>query len=298
VTVEAGGGDGLGEDDADGNEDGAGAGSEGHGDFHAGALGVLVATAKAEAAFGQILADGDFFLKAAAANASENAGLDARAVAAGNDALFDGRLAGAVFGSANLGLGFDPDGGRVTMAAHARDAFANFEGFQLKLVEINDFAALAKTAFHEQAGEGFLGFVGRREINVPKVRAWFEKMNGVDKAFEILIDFGDDARAGIFPVIALEAAAEMKLLAGIELLVDAQDATIAADQQRFGGLREGGAGGRGPGSFHGHAEADAVTLPEAVGFSRHKGDAKKAHCQASTQRRGGQGGETGICRSK
>ena len=275
MAVEAGGGDGLGEDDADGNENGAGAGSKRDGDFDARAFGVLIAAAEAEAAFGQILANGDFFLKAAAANASENARLDARAVAAGNDALFDGGLAGAVFWRANLGMGFDPDGGRVAMAAEASDAFANFEGFQLQLVKINDFAALAKTAFHEQAGESFLSLVRGGKVDVPEVGTRFEKMNGVDKAFEVLIDFGDDARAGIFPVIAFEAAAEVKLLAGFEFLVDAQDAAVAADQQRFSGLRKGGAGGSGPRSFQGHAEADAVTLPEAVGFSGHSARRKK-----------------------
>src|SRR5437764_2893593 len=40
VAIEAGGGDGLGEDDADRNEDGAGPGGEGHGDFDAGTFGI------------------------------------------------------------------------------------------------------------------------------------------------------------------------------------------------------------------------------------------------------------------
>src|SRR5260370_833712 len=90
VAVEAGGGDGLGEDDADGDEDGAGAGSEGDGDFDAGAFGVLIAAAEAEAAFGEIFAEGDFFLKAAAADAGEDAGFDACAVTAWNDAFIVG----------------------------------------------------------------------------------------------------------------------------------------------------------------------------------------------------------------
>ena len=38
MAEEAGGGDGLGEDDADGDENGAGAGSEGYGNFDAGNL--------------------------------------------------------------------------------------------------------------------------------------------------------------------------------------------------------------------------------------------------------------------
>jgi len=52
VAVEAGGGDGLGEDDANRHEDGAAAGSEWHGDFDARAFRILVAAAEAEAAFG------------------------------------------------------------------------------------------------------------------------------------------------------------------------------------------------------------------------------------------------------
>jgi len=43
-----------------------------------------------KATFGQIFADGDFFLKAAVANAGEDAGFDAGAVAARNHAFFDG----------------------------------------------------------------------------------------------------------------------------------------------------------------------------------------------------------------
>jgi len=52
VAIEAGGGDGLREDDADRNEDGAGAGGEGHGDFDAGTFGILIAAAEAEPALG------------------------------------------------------------------------------------------------------------------------------------------------------------------------------------------------------------------------------------------------------
>src|SRR6267154_293302 len=151
VAVEAGGGDGLGEDDADGDEDGAGAGSEGHGDFDTGAFGVLIAAAEAEAAFGEIFAEGDFFLEAAAADAGEDAGFDACAVAAGNDAVFDGGRgqASATIGIAYLGERFDPDGRRIANAAVAGNTFADFERFELQLVEIDDFAALAEAAFHE-----------------------------------------------------------------------------------------------------------------------------------------------------
>ena len=87
VAEEAGGGNGLREDDADGDKDGAGAGSEWDGDFDASALGVFIAAAEGNAAFGKIFADGDFFLKTAPADAGENASFDAGAIAARDDAF-------------------------------------------------------------------------------------------------------------------------------------------------------------------------------------------------------------------
>src|SRR4029077_4981726 len=148
VTVQAGGGDGLGEDDADGDEDGASAGGERNGDFDARAFGILIAAAKAEAAVGKIFADGDFFLEAAVADAGKDAGLDSRAVAARNDTFLDGRAGRAVLRLAHFRLGFDPDRGRIAMLADTRHAFADFEGFQLELIEVDDFAALAEAALH------------------------------------------------------------------------------------------------------------------------------------------------------
>jgi hypothetical protein len=269
VAVEAGGGDGLGEDDADGDEDGAGAGSEGDGDFDARAFGVLIAAAEAEAALGEIFADGDFFLKAAAADAGEDASFDARAVAARNDAFIDsGRCCarGTIVRIAQLGERFDPDGRRIADAAVAGDTFADFERLQLQLVEINDFAALAEAAFHEKTSESFLGFVRGREVDVPKVGAQVDETNGVEEVVgRVLVDFGDDAGAGAFPHVAIEMAAEVELMTGGKLFGKAQDAAIAADKHGFGGLRESAAVERNPRSLHGHTEADAVTLPKAIG---------------------------------
>ena len=208
VAVEAGGGDGLGEDDADRDEDGAGAGSERNGHFDAGAFGILIAAAEAEAALGQIFADGDFFLKAAVANAGEDAGFDAGAVASRNHAFFDGGAVSAIFRVTDFGLGFDPDGRRVAKLADARDALADFEGFQLQLVEIDDFAALAKAAFHEKTSESFFAFVRSREVDVPEVGARIENMNGVKEVIgRVLVDFGDDAGTGILPIVAFKIPA-------------------------------------------------------------------------------------------
>ena len=128
VSEEAGGADGFGEDDADGDEDGAGSGREGDSDFDASALGIFIAAAKSDAALGKILADGDFFLKTATANAGENAGFDAGAITAGDDAIFFllGSRGGRVGGS-EFGLRFDPDGWRFTDFADTGDTFARFE---------------------------------------------------------------------------------------------------------------------------------------------------------------------------
>jgi len=266
VAIEAGGGDGLGEDDADRNEDGAGPGGEGHGDFDAGTFGILIAATEAEAALGQILTDGDLLLKAAAANASEDAGLDASAVAARNDAVLDGTARRTVLRIADFRMGFNPDGGRVAKAAVTRDAFADFEGFQLQLVEIDDFAALAEAAFHEETREGFLGFVKSGEVDAPEVGVRIENMNGVKEVIgRVMVDFGDDAGARAFPGVSFEVAAQVELLSHREFLVQAEDTPIAADEQGFRGLCKGGAGGRDPRGLHGHAEVDAVTLPESIG---------------------------------
>src|SRR5947207_3233956 len=239
VAVEAGGGDGLGKDDADGNEDCAGSGSEGNSDFEARAFWILISAAEAEAALGEIFADRDFFLKAAMPNGGEDTGLDARTVAARNDAFVQGSGGHPVFRIADFGLGFDPDGRRVTKFADARDAFADFKGFQLNLVEVDDFAALAKAAFHEKARESFFTLVRGRELDVPEVGARVKNMDGVEKVVRrVLVDFGDDAGAGVFPLVAIEAAAEVELLAHGTLLRQAEHAAITAGEQGFGDLRD------------------------------------------------------------
>src|SRR5438105_6438432 len=97
VAVEAGGGDGLGKDDADGNEDCAGSGSEGNSDFEARAFWILISAAEAEAVLGEIFAHRDFLLKAAMPNGGKNTGLDARTGAPGHDPFADVRRGSSVF---------------------------------------------------------------------------------------------------------------------------------------------------------------------------------------------------------
>ena len=91
-------------------------------------------------------------------------------------------------------------------------------------------------------------------------------MDGVEKMVgRVLIDFSDDASAGAFPHVAIEVAAEVEFLAHGEFFGEADDASVAADEQRFGGFGLCAAVERDPGGFQGHAKADAVALPETIG---------------------------------
>jgi len=233
------------------------------------------------------------------ANAGEDPSFDACAVAARNNAFFDGGAGRVIFRAANFGLGFDPDRGRVAKLADARDALADFEGFQLQLVEIDDFAALAEAAFHEKTSESFLGFVRRGEVDVPEVGARIENMNGVKEVIRrVLVDFGDDAGAGLLPVVAFEVAAQVEFLAHGKFFGQAEDAAIAADEQSLGVVRDGDASRREPRYLDGHAESHAVALTESIGECGHGADNRETRNQASTPGLGGRFRETPVCRSK
>src|SRR5438128_9036489 len=132
VAEKSGGGDGLRKYDADGDKDSAAAGSIRNSDFEARAFGILIAAAESDATFGEVFADGDFFLKAASADAGENARFYARAISARNDALFE-RLArgGQSFGE-RFGEDFHPNGRCIAKFAEPRDAFTDFEGAQFQ----------------------------------------------------------------------------------------------------------------------------------------------------------------------
>src|SRR5882724_3071471 len=137
VAEQAGGGNGLGEDDTDGYEDGAGAGSERNRNFHASAFGILIAAAEGDAAFGKIFANRNFFLEAAAADAGQHAGLDAGTVAAGDQSVIAGGLAGRGLGRMQLRLGFNPNRWSITDLANAGDTFAGLERPQVEFIEVD-----------------------------------------------------------------------------------------------------------------------------------------------------------------
>src|SRR5258708_15566630 len=95
-------------------------------------------------------------------------------------------------------------------------------------------------------------------------------MNGIEEVIgRILVDFGDNAGAGAFRMVAVESAAKVKLLARGKFFREAEGAAIAADEQSFGVLLDSVTSGRDPGGLDGHAESHAVTLPESVRFCGH-----------------------------
>src|SRR5690348_12283349 len=88
VPVQTGRGNGLGENNADRNEDSSRARSKRHSHFYARAFWVLVAAAKADSTLGQVFANHHFFRKAAPPDARQHARLHARAVPPRYNAFF------------------------------------------------------------------------------------------------------------------------------------------------------------------------------------------------------------------
>jgi hypothetical protein len=204
VAEKSGGGDGLRKDDADGDEDGAAAGSIRNGNFEACTFGILVAAAESDAASREVFANGDFFLKAATADACKDTSLYAGTISARNDTFFD--WLSRVEQSFWIGLreNFHPNRRGIAKFAEPGDASANFEGAQFQLVEIDNFAALAKTALHEHAGKGFISLGEGWELYVPEIRPGIEEVDGVEKAFGFFVNFSDDTGASGFGEVAFE----------------------------------------------------------------------------------------------
>src|SRR5260370_26474527 len=91
---------------------------------------------------------------------------------------------------------------------------------------------LAEAALHEKTGQGFFALMRRGEVDVPKVGARVKDVNGIEKVVRrVLVDLGDHAGAGFFPVVAIEVAAEMELLAPREFLREAKNTAVAASEQ-------------------------------------------------------------------
>ena len=253
------------EDDANGDKDGACARSIGDGHFQACTFGIVITAAETDAALGQILADGDFFLEATAANTGKDTGFDPCTVAARNDALFDSTAGGKRFFDREFGLRLNPDGRGIAVPAKTGDTFSNFEGLELHLVEVDDFAALAKTTFHQEASEGFLAFVRSGEIDVPEVGAGIEDGNGVDETFGLAIDFRNNFGANGLVLIAIEFSKQGDFLAREELFLQTENAAITAHKKGLGILACGSARRGGPRGFDLQLQADAVALTNAFG---------------------------------
>src|SRR5229473_4357212 len=130
----------------------------------------------------------------------------------------------------------------------------------------------------------------RGEIDVPKVGARVKDVNRIEEVVRrVLVDLGDHAGAGFFPVVAIEVAAEMELLAHREFFGEAKNTAVAAYEQGFNVLRESVTRRRDPRCLNRHAESHAVTLPESVRFCGHGAINKGPAIRLA--RRKGQAGE-------
>src|ERR1700687_2811172 len=150
------------------------------------------------------------------------------------------------------------------MSAESRDAFADLEGLEFQLVQISDFAPLTEAAFHQKARQGLFAFVGSREVDFPEIRTRIKNVDGVEDPTRLLVDFGDDARAGTLPFVPFALTPQVHLLTHGELLREAEDPAIPAHEKRLSGLFDGRASAGYPRCLDGHAEANAVTLAKPI----------------------------------
>lgn len=254
----------LRENDANGNKNRSASRCKWNGNLDPGAFRILIATAKTDAALGQVLANGDFLLESTTANTGEDSGFDASPVTSRNYAL--------VLGSRRrdrrrrrFRLSLDPDRRTVTVRTVPGYALANFEGLKFLFFEVNDLAALTKTAFHKETRQSLLAFVGRGEIDIPKVAARLNDGDRVQEALGFMIDLGDDTGTGNFPVVTFALATKGEFLTGKNLFGEAENTTVTADQEGLSDLFDGDAAITEPGSLNGHTKTDTVALAEAFG---------------------------------
>ncbi len=113
------------------------------------------------------------------------------------------------------------------MLAEARHTLADFEGLQFQLIQVNNFAPLAESAFHQQPCQGLVCLVRRRKVDVPEIRSRFREVNRIQKAGRFLVDFRDHARSRGFYLISLYPP-QRNLLSRRQLFFQPQNSSIAA----------------------------------------------------------------------
>ena len=88
-------------------------------------------------------------------------------------------------------------------------------------------------------------------------------MDGVEKAFGFVIDFGDDSSARGPDPVSFERPLQRNLLTGEEFFRHTKHTTIAADKQGMRDEATHQARAIHPGSLENYAERYAIALPQA-----------------------------------
>jgi hypothetical protein len=115
------------------------------------------------------------------------------------------------------------------MRTDTRYTLSGLKRLQVRFIEVNDLAPLAKAAFHQQSRQGFLSLLRSGKVDIPEVRPMLNHRNGVDKAFGLMVDFGDDPGARDFPGVPFALPAEGEFLARKQLIRQPQNPAIPAD---------------------------------------------------------------------
>jgi hypothetical protein len=227
-------------------------------------LWIFVPTSKTQSALRQILANRHFLLKSPPPYTRQNPRFHPRPISPRNYTFFDRqRICRYFFLRLDFRLRFNPNGRRIAMFAKPRHAFPHFKRLQFHLIQINDFASLAKSALHQQPRQRLIRLIGGREVDVPEIRSRLRDLNCVQKSVRLLIDLRHHTRSRRPYQIAFHPP-QRNLLSRRQLRIQSQNSAIAAYQKRLRGVLYSRTVARRPRCLHGHPETYAVALPQSV----------------------------------
>ena len=131
-----------------------------------------------------------------------------------------------------------PDAGHAARPAIARDTTGALEAAQFELVEVNDFAGAAISAFKQHARDSFLRFRDVRKFDGPDVVFGLENFHPVDEAFFLTTKLADDADMTLAVLFCRGQAADENLRIGMEIAVQQDDRAGTINLHGACGLRK------------------------------------------------------------
>src|SRR3984885_16100241 len=152
-----------------------------------------------------------------------------------------------------------PDAGDGARLAIARDPTGALEAAQFELVEVNDFAGAAISAFKQHTRDSVLRFRDVRKFDSPDVVFGLENFHAVDVAFFLTTELADDADMTLAVLFRRGQAADQNVRIGREIAVEQDDRAGAINLHGACGLREVLVVAISDGSFQKKSQRDPIT---------------------------------------